>query len=196
MAKTPWEMAAVGKEFSHQTALFAWSAMAQWAGAECANDPLSYTKPGHAKAFYIADRPLPVMPQLKWLHSIKNQGHGDAIRGSRSKAEGVREGVFDLCLPLPLVTEIDYDMGSAPFAGAHGVIVPYGDFRLIMAGYHGLYIELKTPDRINHKDGGASQPQLDFQADMRAAGYAAEVCHGWEAARDCLLTYLGKSPAH
>jgi hypothetical protein len=195
MAKTPWEMAAVGKEFSHQTALMAWAAMARMFGHMVADRPNCYTQAGYARQIHaeimagpfkngLAYQPI---TQLKWLHAIKNQGHGDRVRGSRSASEGVREGVFDLFLPVPMVLEA-YDR-PAKFLGFKYCIDSEE------SRYAGLYIELKTPDRINQKDGGASQAQLDFQADMRAAGYAAEICHGWEAARDCLLTYLGKSPA-
>lgn len=191
MAKTPWEMAAVGAEFSHQSALFAWAAMARIFGVRAANDPLSYTKQGHALVTYglppgtytmtlDGRSPHPeAVHELKWLHAIKNQGHGDRVRGSRSKAEGVREGVFDVFLPVVALRQ-------PPWQNQPGNGLP----RLA-----GLYLELKTPDRINHKNGGASDAQLEFQAFAREQGYAAEVVHGWEMARDVLLTYLGKSNA-
>jgi hypothetical protein len=84
-----------------------------------------------------------------------------------AKAEGVKAGVFDIFLPVP--------------KEAYG-IEPCGYMQL---DYCGLYIELKR------KDGGkASTEQLDFQNDMHQAGYKAEICHGWEAARDCILEYL------
>lgn len=192
MAQTPWEMAAVGKEFSHQSALFAWAAMAKNFGVAIANRPESYKVAGFAKRHFDLAQASPVsypeppsmfepLWQLEWLHAIKNQGHGDRVRGSRSKAEGVREGVFDTFLP-----SVAYFEDKPPFDGS-----------LVASCYMfcGLYIELKTPDRINHKNGGASDPQLKFQAFARGEGYAAELAHGWEAARDLLLTYLGKSPA-
>jgi hypothetical protein len=189
MAKTPWEMAEVGSEFSHQTALFAWAAMARLFGPAIANQAESYAIAGYAKqAFERAyvlkgenvNGIIPIV-ELKWLHAIKNQGHGDKVRGARSNAEGLRAGVFDVFLPVTRELQ-----GGAKLEGG---LMGHQDAWI----YCGLYIELKTPDRINHKDGGASDVQLDFQVDMRAAGYAAEICHGWQAARDCLLTYLGKS---
>lgn len=183
MAKTPWEMAAVGKEFSHQTALFAWAAMARNFGVKAANDPLSYSVAGHAVKQMGMLGLSAQIPELRWLHAIKNAEKGGAVRGALSQAEGVRSGVFDVFLPEPAAWTI-----SQPF----GVL---GSPHKALFGYCGLYIELKTPDRIGHKNGGASDAQLEFQRDMRAAGYAAEICHGWEAARDCLLTYLGKSAA-
>jgi hypothetical protein len=63
-------------------------------------------------------------PELRWLHHIPNGGgRGESeqtakIRGGNLKAEGVRPGVFDICLPT-----------------ARG-------------GYFGLYIEMKRPGKI------------------------------------------------
>lgn len=53
-------------------------------------------------------------PELALLHHIPNGGSRDAVEGRHLKAQGVKRGVPDLCLPT-----------------ARG-------------GYHGLYIEMKT----------------------------------------------------
>ncbi|MCP4286499.1 MAG: VRR-NUC domain-containing protein [Gammaproteobacteria bacterium] len=53
-------------------------------------------------------------PELDLLHAIPNGGHRHNAVAARMKAEGVRRGVPDLCLPV-----------------ASG-------------GYHGLYIEMKS----------------------------------------------------
>lgn len=52
-------------------------------------------------------------PELKLLYHIPNEGKRSRITGARMKAEGLRSGVPDICLPVP--------------RGEH----------------HGLYIELK-----------------------------------------------------
>ena len=52
-------------------------------------------------------------------------------------------------------------------------------------GKHGLYIEMK---RI--KGGRLSLKQKEFIAEVKAQGYAAVVCYGFEQARDVLLSYL------
>lgn len=52
-------------------------------------------------------------PELALLHHIPNGGARNARTGARLKAQGVKKGVPDLCLPVPC------------------------------GGYHGLYIELK-----------------------------------------------------
>ena len=53
-------------------------------------------------------------PELRLLHAIPNGGHRHKAVAARMKAEGVRRGVPDICLPV-----------------ARGP-------------YHGLYIEMKT----------------------------------------------------
>ena len=95
----PWSYAdKTGKEHAHQASLFMWANMAMYRGLAAANDPLSYTKAGVADSYdWLGDK----VPQFKWLHAIHNQGHGDAVRGSNAKAEGVKTGVYDMFLPVP-----------------------------------------------------------------------------------------------
>lgn len=93
---TPDSLAKSGTESGHQRAVMAWAALhvGKW-------------------------------PCLRWLHHIPNGGsRGDdarsrMIRGANMKADGVKQGVFDLCLPFP------------------------------NGGYHGLYIEMKKPGELN-----------------------------------------------
>lgn len=53
-------------------------------------------------------------PELALLHHIPNGGTRDAVEGRHLKQQGVKQGVPDLCLPVP------------------------------RGQYHGLYIEMKT----------------------------------------------------
>lgn len=161
MPLDPWSYAEkTGTEHAHQTALFMWANMACNFGLLQANDKESYKLSGYAKRNY-EERGGPLMPQLKWLHAIHNQGHGDAIRGGKARAEGVKAGVFDCFLPC---------------AARISVYNAY---------YHGLYLELKVGKNK------PSEKQLEFMADMREGGYAAEVAYGWLDARDKILAYLG-----
>jgi len=41
-------------------------------------------------------------PQLEWLHAIPNGGHRNKITAGKMKAEGVKAGVLDLHLPVPV----------------------------------------------------------------------------------------------
>lgn len=50
--------------------------------------------------------------------------------------------------------------------------------------YHGLFIEMKTDK------GRASREQKWWIERLNAAGYFAEVCHGWESAARVLEWYL------
>ena len=163
----PWTYANKYKtEHAHQTALFMWATMAQNYGLLQANDPESYKVAGYAKRNF-EERGGPLVPQLKWLHAIHNQGHGDAIRGGQARAEGVKPGVADIFLPVPMVRQ--------------GKTVGFGPTEV----FCGLYLELKV---------GKNKPsniQAEFLQDMKAAGYAAEWAIGWIEARDKILAYLG-----
>lgn len=50
---------------------------------------------------------------------------------------------------------------------------------------HGLYIEMKR-----RKGGRVSVDQKKMILALRAQGYRAEVCRGWEEARDTICEYL------
>ena len=52
-------------------------------------------------------------PELELMYHIPNEGKRSRSTGARMKAEGIKSGVPDICLPVP------------------------------RSGYHGLYIELK-----------------------------------------------------
>jgi len=51
--------------------------------------------------------------------------------------------------------------------------------------YHGLYIEMKR-----RKGGRVSDEQRKMIEALRAQGYRAEVCKGWEEARNTICEYL------
>jgi hypothetical protein len=52
-------------------------------------------------------------------------------------------------------------------------------------GYHGLRIELKRP-----KGGSLTTEQREWIDGYRERGYRAEVCRGWDAARELIVEYL------
>lgn len=93
-------------------------------------------------------------PELALLHHIKNETTGGAAEVAADKAMGVKKGVPDLCLPV-----------------ARG-------------GFHGLYIEMKTPS------GKASEAQRWWVTRLTEQGYRAVVCHGYDAAVAELCWYL------
>lgn len=71
MGIKPEVIAARGDEYSHQCAIF-------------------------ARAAELRQQ----WPELKWLYAVNNQGVGDALYGARKKAEGIKSGVSDMCLPV------------------------------------------------------------------------------------------------
>jgi hypothetical protein len=93
-------------------------------------------------------------PELALLHHIPNGGKRDPVEAKHMKQQGVKRGVPDLCLPVS------------------------------RQGYHGLYIEMKTPA------GRASEEQRWWQRKLVDQGYRAEICHGWQAAVHLLQEYL------
>lgn len=93
-------------------------------------------------------------PELALLHHIKNETTGGAAEVAADKAMGVKKGVPDLCLPVT------------------------------RGGFHGLYIEMKTPS------GRASEAQRWWMMELTKQGYRAVVCHGYDAAVAELCWYL------
>ena len=93
-------------------------------------------------------------PELARLYHIENERRCSPQEAARRRRMGVKRGVPDLCLPV-----------------ARG-------------GYHGLYIELKTPT------GRTTVEQRWWLGNLNADGYCAFPCYGWKQARDLLLWYL------
>ena len=80
-------------------------------------------------------------PQLRWLFAVPNGGARSAAAAGKLKAEGVKPGVFDLCLPYPsrghaglwiemkhgrnTLTDEQIEFGTAMAAVGHRVICCY-----------------------------------------------------------------------
>jgi hypothetical protein len=160
---TPAQLAKSGTEHGHQTALFAYVAVAYLHGFDAADE---WAKTGKLPVRDPAAPP--VVPALEWFHAIHNQGHGDKIRGGMAKAEGVRAGVADTFLPWPLKFGCE----------------------VVQCG---LYIEMKKPSerpKSEEAKGGVSDKQADFGAYARKAGYGWIVCYSWDHAATILRQYI------
>jgi hypothetical protein len=72
---TPESLASCGSEHAQQTALFCWAAM-----------------PTIQRLY----------PELKFMFAIPNGGERNKIVAGNLKAEGVRAGVWDIFLPIPV----------------------------------------------------------------------------------------------
>lgn len=137
---SPEQLAKSGSEAGHQTALFCWATLnqARW-------------------------------PELKWMYHVPNGGaRGDGrsamIRGGQLKAQGVKVGVSDVCLPVR------------------------------RGQWSGLYIELKKPAERPKREGskgGVSDEQQEFGAFVQTQGYGFAVCYGWDEAAKLIEQYMG-----
>jgi hypothetical protein len=179
----PWSYAEkYPTEHGEQVALFMWANMAANFGLTAANDKESYTIKGSALA--NLDRYDDKISELAYLFAIPNQGHGDKIRGSRQKSEGLKTGAPDICLPV-----------SSMLTTLKGYPTVYNAFIKC-----GLYIELKRKQTrkigvrkttiVDKAAGKASVNQERWQAFLRKQGYVCEICHGWENAVNLIIKYL------
>lgn len=135
---TPEQLAKSGTEHGHQAALFCWASMNQL-----------------------------TFPQVRWLYAVPNGFFGSAGQKAKMKAEGLKNGVPDVFLPVK----------------------QYVPNRVVSLG---LYIELKIPEKKRDIDdlAGCSEEQVQWIEFLRNEGYKVYVCYGWEDARDKIIEYL------
>lgn len=160
---TPWDLARPGTEHAHQRALFSWASVVASHGFDFAYDELAYdhrTREGLTAKYWA--NPYPAASRLFAIH---NQGHGDAVRGARAKAEGVKSGVPDVMLPVT-------QRGPQ--------IMPCA----------GLFIELKRVGTKGKARGDTSKKQEAWIEYLNDAGYIARVAYGWEDAASFIRDYL------
>lgn len=127
----PEQLAKAGTEHAHQAALFCWSRSHE-----------------------------DVYPGLDMLFAVPNGGERNIIVAGKMKAEGVRAGVPDICLPVPRL------------------------------GFHSLWIEMKKPSEINKIGGGCSAAQEAYSMELIGHGAVYHVCYDWISAAEVLAEYL------
>lgn len=185
---TPDALASVNAEHSHQRALFAWANIAERFGFALAWDDRTY-EPG-AIAQFMPDgcnrHVVYPVPELRWLHAIPNGGYRDKATAGKLKAEGVKRGVSDIFLPLPM---------RGPIVGGS-----YQGQELQTHLYCGLYVEMKRPRVetegkrkpriIAQTEGELSAEQSEFVAYARHVGYAVSVCFDWRSAANDIQKYI------
>lgn len=164
---TPNQLAKSGSESAHQKAFFAYCAMAKNYGFEVAD---AWAEGEDWKSM----EPCPI-PHLDWIFHIPNGGsRGDTkeaqqIRGGNLKAEGVKEGVWDIFWPRPV------------FEKYSNCII-----------YCGLWIEMKKPSQKPKRSGslgGLSSKQVKFGEYAYEQQYAVRVCYSWQEAVEDLKSY-------
>lgn len=104
------------------------------------------------------------------MYHVSNGGKRSKSEAARFRAMGVKAGVPDIFLPVG-IQKLDS--------------VDRGQYTIIRIKYNGLYIELKR-----QRGGTVSAAQKQWISDLRTAGYAVEVCKGWEAAAAVITDYL------
>lgn len=132
---TPEQLAANGSEDGHQAALFCW-----------------------------AQQNVREFPNIDRMFAIPNGGARDPRTGARLKMTGVKKGVPDVCLPVPI------------------------------GRYAGLFIEMKKPaDREKKTRAGRTSNEQDSWIEyLSSVSYATAVCYSWEEAVATLHWYYGK----
>ena len=131
---TPEQVAKANTEHAHQAALFMWANLC-----------------------------MRVYPELEWMYAIPNGGMRDKITAGKLKAEGVKSGVSDVCLPVR------------------------------RGCYSGLYVEMKKPAMKPKRDGskgGVSDDQHRFGYFVQEQGFGFVVCYSWKEASEIIIWYL------
>lgn len=161
----PRTIAKSGSEAAHQTALFAFLAVACQHGFAVAWEWVAGCEIRAAVESY-GSRPC---TPLKWIYHVPNGGaraddkRGNAIRGGQLKAQGVRAGVSDIFWP--------YRSGD----------------------WSGLYIEMKKPTEAPKREGskgGVSDEQKEFGDFVKSQGFGFVVCYDWESAARIVQSYF------
>lgn len=132
-----------------------------------APDPVKYAATGSEDSHGIALCMWAAMPdvrakypELKWLFHIPNGGFRTKAAAGKFRAMGVKAGVPDYMLPIK------------------------------RGEYSGLIIELKRPKSNKGVAGKATDSQGEWLDHFKSQGFGTMVCVGWEAARDCITSYL------
>ncbi|AHI60051.1 TPA: VRR-NUC domain-containing protein [Salmonella enterica] len=145
----PDDLCKKDSEHGHQTALFSWAALLNNVG---------------------------ISADLSKMFAIPNGGKRDAATAANLVAEGVRKGVPDTFLPVPVVVWRE---------NQNQLQAVFGDTVLTNNVLSGLFIEMKKP-----KGGRESEEQKARIAQLRRDGYAVKTCKTWREARDVIVCYL------
>lgn len=98
--------------------------------------------------------------RLRFIHAVPNGGTRDRISAAVMVGEGVRAGVWDVCIPFP--------SGRFPFG----------------------YIEFKRPQVSGHKHGGLTDSQVEFGRHLISVKAWYAVCYSAEDAINRVKAYL------
>lgn len=142
-----------GLEIDHQKFFFAFLAVARYCGwAE------AYLWANGKKLIINSDNEI--LPELKWIHAIPNGGKRDCITAASLKAQGVKSGIPDVFVPIPINS------------------------------FAGLYIEFKAPSFGQNPEKGLTKTQKEFKIYAESVGYDYKVVSCWQNAISHVQNYL------
>ena len=102
-------------------------------------------------------------PCLRLMFAIPNGGHRHKLTAMKLKAEGVKAGVLDVFLPVPMQKKTyGFNTGWIP----------------------GLWIEMK------YGKNKLTEEQKQWKADFEAQGFQTALCYSWVEAKDTIINYL------
>lgn len=148
-APLPRDLCKNGTEHGHQAALFCWISAVNNVG---------------------------ISSDVIKMYAIPNGGKRDAATAAMLKAEGVRKGVPDTFLPVPVVVT---PQNMTKLFGL------FSDSKLTNNVLSGLYIEMKKPN-----EGKTSEEQRQRIQQLKDDGYACIVARHWTTAKDAIICYL------
>lgn len=169
----PEQIATSNSESAHQKAFFCWLNMAARYGFTIADNMFAYDNPEHLKdpaKLFELNYGVPYRPivELEYAFAVPNGGQrtgkfGAAATGAKFKAEGVKPGVPDVCVPISL-----WSKNRSGFACC------------------GLWIEFKKPGEI--KD--VKPDQKKYHDFLTYQGYVCIVVDNWRKGADAVKNYL------
>ena len=119
-------------------------------------------------------------PGIDLMFHVPNGGARSIATASNLKASGVKPGVPDIFLPVPMGPPYSQNLAIS---------------QICQHGYFGLFIEMKAADSKKAKP---SKSQLEMMGRLKDKGYACKVCYGFEQAKEAieLLKEELKNPAY
>jgi hypothetical protein len=117
-------------------------------------------------------------PMLKWLYAVPNGARTAWSTANKLKAEGLKSGVPDLCLPYPKRGRVPMDA-----SGEDCLDTIYGDPFYFCCG---LYIEMKSKDT----KGRVSKDQQAWLDYLGSVGYMVTIAWTAEEAIKAIEEYL------
>lgn len=125
------------------------------------------------------------LPSLDLMFAIPNGGYRDGITAASLKAEGVKPGVPDICLPVPMVVRMPHILTVPAHAQAQVTQWCAHGFH-----WHGLFVEMKRPKGVKTRAGTTQDNQDEWISRLLANGYMCNVCVGWQAGIAAIASYL------